>query len=171
MAARVVTYQKVFSEALIVCQQLGTWFLYQIRDANNLEHFRGYLLYRGEDFKRRRAVEMDRLQDSENVSDNPVVRLLADRAARYARACRFVTRLDVDTYSNVAARIIADLEKHPDYKNLPYVSELEKRTDQSKDYKDKYKPKRNTGRPSTRKLRKINFKPCPECKGQGMIRK
>ena len=165
MAALNLGYPAMYAEGLAVSRKLGTWLLHELRAAENLEHFIGYMLYRIEDFKRRKcrataAGETDR------------ARQISARAAAWSRACRWVQRLRKSDYVAVATRMIEDTERHPEHSGIPYVAEAEADglCDEDRRRKLEETPRRRCGRPRTRQLKTANLMPCRTCDGTGMVR-
>lgn len=166
MASHDLTYANLFSEALTVSRRAGTWVLYAIQNAQNIDHLVGYLRYRIDDFRRRerQALEAGHARRKE---------ALATRAAYYARACRLVMRLGRGDYRKIAKRLIRDLKIHPEYKKLPYVAKtevtgLDGLGGEGRRWKLDEEPRRPGGRPPTR-VRAIKLKPCEACDGMGLI--
>lgn len=167
MADDNVIYPILLREAVVVSEKVGTWVLYRVRDAKNLEHVVGYMMGRIEDFDRRR----DRAQTASRK------RHLAERVAAWSRALRLIQRIKRGPYARLCARLIQDFDRDPTYSGLRYVSDhevekVEKRAKEERRVgKLKAKPRRSSGRPRVTEVSSLDFKPCGECEGAGFFRR
>lgn len=157
-----LTYPELFREALVVAKRMGTWVLYDIQDEPNVDYIVGYLRYRTLDFTRRRKrAESDRAQTH-----------YKERIAYYKRAIHLAQRMGHEQHQALARRIIADLDRDPEFRMLPYVSPLEVAPGRPKTCgKLSEKPRRRPGKPRVVPLGPADFKACEGCQGVGFLRK
>jgi len=153
-----VTFDAQIQAATKVCERLGTWVLYAIRDARDLEHFVGYLIYKVDDFDRRK-------RRSRSATTRAYY---SQRIGHWRRAIRWVASLDREFYGALAERIIEYLEAHPRLRSLPYVApgEVCPGTKGGR-AKLREKPTRRAGRPRTRAPRESPMEACTHCGGVG----
>lgn len=161
-AIREITYPDVFREALAVSKRVGTWVLYLLRDEPRFEHLVGYLIYRIADFDRRRQRAVPERR-----------RYFSDRIAYWQRAIQLAQRLgrNHEVRRSIAARIIADLDRDPVYRAIPYVAAHEHDPDHVDDSKLHEQPRRGCGAPRIHDIGPLGFAPCETCNGRGFHRK
>lgn len=148
-------FETYYRNATKVCERLGTWVLYEVRDARNLDHLIGYLLYVVEDLERLRQ------QARGKKERNRYVQLIGF----WRRAIRWVSSLDRQEYAQLADRLIDAIESHPEHRKLPYyVSDSGHRTLTEMDG-----PPRRVGRPRTRPAAERRVKDCNHCGGLGRV--
>ena len=161
-----ITYGSIFSEAIFVSERVGTWVIHELRDVENIEHLIGYMMFKIDDQKRRKAAARAR-------SDIGCMRALGRRGSSWSRACRWVQRSRGSDYSAIASRILHDFSMHAEHSMLPFVSPADAIVDKGHKTASKLKymaEDRTCGRPRARKLRTVDFKPCKACSGIGMVR-
>lgn len=156
-----MSFDTQLRQGIKVAERLGTWVLYAVRDARNLDHLIGYLIYKIDDFERRRQrkrADAVRAHHSKRIS-------------HWRRAVRWVGGLDPTLYAVTAERILDHVEKHPSYRRLPYVaaSEVEPGKVGGK-AKTMARPTRRAGRPRTRAHAPRAWKICSDCGGIGAVR-
>ena len=147
-------FDRYYREAIKVAERLGTWVLYAVRGASDLDHLIGYMVYTVEDLEviRRRAVEDRRLHYSQLVG-------------YWRRAIRWVSSLDRANFHAISERLITELEAHPEHSALPYyVPDTGHRTLTARD-----RPQRKAGRPRTRPVAERRVSECGRCRGFGYL--
>lgn len=153
-------------QAIKIAERLGTWVIYAVRDARDLQHLVGYLSYRIDDFDRRKCRKTTTAGRA----------YFSQRISHWRRAVRWVASLDPERYGVIAERIIERIEAHPEHRDLPYVSdaEVEKHTPpgavQTRRAKLSARPTRRAGRPRTRSALPKSWHTCGECGGIGTVR-
>lgn len=159
---RDLTYPELFREALAVVRRVGTWVLYDLKDESNVDYIVGYLRYRTLDFSRRRKrAEGDRAKSH-----------YKERISYYKRAIHLAQRMGQDQHQELAERIIADFQRDPEFRELPYVSPLEVAPGRPKTCgKLSETPRRRPGKPRAVPLTPLDYKACEDCKGEGFLRK
>jgi len=147
-------FDRYYREAIKVAERLGTWVLYEVRDARDLDHLVGYLSYTVDDLDALRA------------------RATATKRARYSqlvgfwrRAIRWVSSLDRERYQEIAAKLIEHMERHPEHSKLAYyVKDAGHRT-----LNANARPQRRAGRPRTRPSAEKRVRECVKCSGLGFM--
>ena len=141
--------------ALKVSERMGTWVLYAVRDARDLEHLLGYMTYTVDDI----AQERDRARSADKKARN------GQLIGIWRRAIRFVSELDRERYGAIAERLIEQIEAHPAHRKIPYyVRDSGHRTMTIAD-----RPPRRAGRPRTRPQVGQNMTDCIQCRGVGFV--
>lgn len=147
-----------------VSKKLGTWVLYAIVEADNLEHFIGYIAYRIADFTRRRQ---------RYATTSPRRVYLNKRIGNWSRTAQWVRTLDPDTAQDLAKRLILDLDTEREA--YDYVSEFEcsdPRKDKDQPHRRKMEWRPGLGRramPWTKPPAKLPL--CSHCEGMGTVAK
>ena len=148
-------FESYYRNAIKVCERLGTWVLYEIRDARDLDHLVGYLAYAIDDLERLR----------QRTSDETKRAHYSQLIGFWRRGVRFVSSLDRGSYAVLAERIIDHLSAHPEHKRLPfYVANSGHRSLTTRD-----KPPRRAGRPRTRPAAEKRVQVCGSCGGLGRV--
>ena len=136
------SYDSVLKAATQISKLLGTWVIYETRDAVNIEHLAGYLRYKVADFNRRR----------ERTKRDSRRGYYTWRITSWRAAIRWVESLDEQTFSATAKQILSDFEKDEKLRALPFLAETEaadpKRTEGGARAKLSQQPRRRPGRPS-----------------------
>lgn len=148
-------FDQIYRSAMKVCERLGTWVLYAVRDARDLEHLIGYMTY-----------TVDDLELAKTRTDSAEKRLHLSKLIGYwRRAVRWVSGLDRENYAVIAERLIEAQEKHPEHRKLPFV--VRDSGHRSLTLRDR--PPRRAGRPRTRESKPGKLKECPRCNGLGLV--
>jgi len=137
-------------EALKIAARLGTWVLYEARDARSLEMLVGMLLYRVDDFERLRG----RTKNEERR------RRYSELVGYWRRAARWVSSLDKEKGPDVVDQILIHIENNPALRSTPYVAaDIGHPSLNTRD-----KAPRRAGRPRTRLVVKERVIPrCDDC--------
>jgi len=134
-------------EALKIADRLGTWVLYEARDARTIDYLVGHLLYRVDD--------LDRLRSRTKSEDKR--RRYAELVGYWRRAARWVASLDRQHGAEMVDRILHHMEENPKYRAIPYVvANSGHPTLRSSDVAP-----RRVGRPRTRL--NVKERPLPRC--------
>lgn len=148
-------FEAYYRNAIKVCDRLGTWVLYAVRDARDLDHLIGYLSFSIDDLenlKQRTNDEAKRQQFSQLIGF-------------WRRAVRWVSSLDRERYALLAERMIEHLQEHPEHRRMPYyVANSGHRSLTTKD-----RPPRRAGRPRTRPSTQKRVSECGKCGGLGFV--
>lgn len=157
-----LTYPDLLREALAVSRRIGTWVIHELAKESNVDHVIGYLLGRCGDFQRRRArAETRELRTH-----------YKERISYWKRAIHLAQRMGQHQHQRLARRIIKDLERDLEYRQIPYVASTEIAPDRIEDGgKLKETPRRGPGKPRLEPLKPIDFRACEVCKGEGFFRK
>lgn len=141
--------------AIKVCGRLGTWVLYEVRDAEDLDELIGYLRYCVEDLQRHQQRASDiRRRDR-----------LGDLVGFWRRAIRWVSSLDPEHASAIATRVLAEIETNPTYRDLVYVApDCGHPSLRTKD-----KAPRPSRRPKAKRAKAKPMQPCGACRGLGLV--
>lgn len=149
---------KIYAEAIATARKMGSWVLYEIRDAKNIDHFAGYLAYSIEDMR----IEMTR-------STSPAAkRRISTSMGSWRRALSFVASMprDVKQARKMANVLIAEIEYAPQYAQIPYyVKHSGHRT-----LSHAEGPGRPQRRPAINVIDGMKYTNCPSCAGMGLIR-
>ncbi len=157
-----LTYPDLLREALAVSRRVGTWVIYELSRESNLDHVIGYLRGRCGDFQRRR----DRA-DTTELRDH-----FKERISYWKRAIHLAQRMGQREHQTLACRIIKDIERDMEYREIPYVSDTEVAPNRPDDEgKLSEVPPRGPGKPRLEPLKPIDFRACERCKGVGFFRK
>lgn len=157
-----LTYPDLLREALAVSRRVGTWVIHELAHESNVEHVIGYFLGRCADFQRRRQrAETKVLRDH-----------YKERISYWKRAIHLAQRMGQRQHQKLARRIIRDIERDPEYRQIPYVATTEIAPDRAEDEaKLAEVPRRGPGKPRLEPLKPIDFRACERCKGEGFFRK
>ena len=148
-------FETYYRNAIKVCERLGTWVLYDVRDARDLQQFVGYLNYAIDDLERLK----------QRTGDESKRQHFSQLIGFWRRAVRWVSSLDRTQYALLAERIIDHLTEHPEHRRLPYyVANSGHRSLTTKD-----KPPRRAGRPRTRASAEKRVRDCSKCGGLGFV--
>lgn len=167
MAATHTSYSTLVRESINVAHRLGMWPLYAIRDAAELEHLIGYMVYRTMDLRRRAK----RLKAQLGKNDD-LAKALSDRAASWARAGRWMMRLRGIDHVAIARRMIADMDAHPEHSQIPYVAASEvtsRAVDDPVDKLDEIPPRSNGRPPAAKRVKSAKIQLCSACDGYGFV--
>jgi len=157
-----LTYPDLLREALAVSRRIGTWVIYELAHESNVDHVIGYLHGRCGDFQRRR-------ERAETVQ----LRLhYKERISYWKRAIHLAQRMGQNQHRILARRIIKDIKRDLEYREIPFVAKTEVAPDRIK-YGEKLEetPPRGPGKPRLEPLKPIDFRACESCKGVGFFRK
>ena len=162
MAVGDLTYPDLLREALAVSRRVGTWVIYELSKESNIDHLIGYLLGRCGDFQRRRdRAETKALRDH-----------YKERISYWKRAIHLAQRMGPRQHQKLARRIIKDIERDIEYREIPYVASTEIAPDRTEDGgKLAEVPRRGPGKPRLQPLKPIDFRACERCGGEGFFRK
>ena len=148
-------FETYYRSAIKVCQRLGTWVLYEVRDARDLDQLVGYLAHSVDDLERLK----------QRTSDKKKRARYSQLIGFWRRAVSWVSSLDREKYALLAERIIEHLEQHPEHRKLPYyVTNSGHRSLTNRD-----KAPRPAGRPRTRPAAEKRVRECPDCGGLGHV--
>ena len=147
---------QLYRSAIKVCDRLGTWVLYAVRDARNLDHLIGYMAYTVDDLEGMKA----RSESADRQAH------LSKLIGYWRRAIRWVSALDRVHYAVLAERLLEMMAQHPEHRSLPYV--VKNSGHRSLSAHDQ--PPRRSGRPRTRAGIAATMKPCWACNGLGFAK-
>ncbi len=95
-----------------------------------------------------------------------------ERIAYWKRAIHLAQRMGQHQHQRLARRIIKDIERDTEYRQIPYVATTEIAPDRAEDGgKLAEVPRRGPGKPRLEPLKPIDFRACDRCKGEGFFRK
>lgn len=145
-------------EAEAISERLGTWVLYEVKAADDLEHLVGFMVYVTHGL----AAQRDRARN------DSVKRGLVDALTNWRRATRWVSMLDRSRYREIAGRFLDRLEVDRRLRRLPalpyYVGGQRHPWLTVSD-----RPPRGPGRPKTRLTEPLPRAECSMCRGQGFV--
>lgn len=139
-------------EALKLSERLGTWVLYEAREARSRDLFLGFLLYRVDDLRRMRG----RAKGDE-------AKRLSELLGHWRRAARWIASLDSERWRDLVEAIVDRVEANPRFAEMPYV--VARSGHPSLRVGDK--PPRRVGRPRT--TLNVHETPFPKCEDCGRV--
>lgn len=147
---------QTYLNALKVSLQLGTWVLYAVRDARDLDHLIGYMAYTVDDL----SVEQTRAKTPDKQKRTQQL------IGFWRRAIRFVSELPRDDYAVVAERLINRINEHPENRKMPFCVAF----NGHRTLNTASRPPRRAGRPRVRSSEAKPLADCVTCLGLGFIR-
>ena len=153
-------YPELLREGMKVARRLGMWVLYDLRDEPNLDYSIGYFRGRIGDFARRQ--ERARLE--------PTKLHYRERGSYWRRAIHLAVRMGPSQHQQLAERMIQDIERDPELRQIPYVARSEVSPGRSHTCgKLSETPRRRPGKPRVDPLDPVDFRACESCGGQGFF--
>lgn len=157
-----ITYPDLLREAITVSKRVGTWLIYMIQDEPKIDYVIGYLRGRIVDFVRR-GKRAKRASTKLHYKD---------RISYWKRAINLVQRMGQSQHQELARRVVADIERDTEYRNLPYVADAEVSPGRSHTCgKLRERPSRRPGKPRVLPLEPVDFRVCESCHGEGFLRR
>lgn len=143
-------FERRLLDALKIADKLGTWVLYEARDAMSRDYLVGHLLYRVDDIERLRA----------RTKSEAKRKRYTELVGYWRRAARWVASLDHERRPEIVSTILSYIEAHPKHSELPYVQPNSGHPTLRSDDK---RP-RKAGRPRTRlPLHESSLPRCEDC--------
>lgn len=137
-------------DAIKIAERLGTWVIYEVRDAKNLDYLIGWMLYRIDDIERMRG----------RSNATHMKAHYSEQIGYWRRAVRWVLQLDRAAAGKIAEALIERIESNPRYQQIPYVAP----GCEHPSLRPHDKPPRRAGRPRTTVLTQERELPrCEDC--------